>query len=172
MKQSNAAFMAFLTYATFVAAAMSGGACSAVHDGMMGGNDNLETRSGYAKSRAGLDQLRDGSSTYKAGNIGPGRDGIRGGIAQISDGTDMMRSGLGAMSGDMMQRCGGSPESTLDGVTRGVKSMREGITLLDDADASNDTDGMTKIDSGARMADDGMNAIANAMSCMGHGPIT
>ena len=109
------------------------------------------------------------TTTYKAGNTGPGRDEMRGGVAQCSDGLDMMRSGLRMMSGDMMGRCGGSPENMMDGLDRGLGTMREGMSMLDDADPTNDADGMAKMDAGAKTAEDGMGAMDGATSCMGHG---
>ena len=168
MKQSKASFVASLACAVFVLGASTAG-CSTTHDGMMGGDGTTETRSGYAQSRAGLDHVREGTTTYKAGKSGPGRDGMRGGVAQFSGGLDMMRSGLRMMSGDMMGRCGGSPENMMDGLDRGLGAMRGGMDMLDDADPTNDAEGMAKMDSGEKAAEDGMGAMDGATSCMGHG---
>ena len=167
MKRSKTSFGARLAWAVLVLGASAAGCTT--HDGMMGGDGTTETRSGYAQSRAGLDRVREGTTTFRAGNTGPGRDAIRGGVTQFSSGLDMMRSGLRMMSGDMMERCGGAPDNMMGGLDRGLGAMREGMTMLDDADPTNDAEGMAKMDSGAQTAEDGMGAMDGATSCMGHG---
>ena len=167
MKQSKTWSVAFLASTSVVVGPTILAACSASND-TMHGDGTAETKSGYTKSRAGLDRLREGSTTFKAGNSA-GLDIIRAGVLQFSDGLDMMRSGLGMMSGDMMGKCGGSPDKMMDGLDKGMAAVREGLKMVEDADPKNDGDGMGKMDSGIKMGEDGMRMMDGATSCMGHG---
>ena len=168
MKQSKTSFVAFLASTSVVVGATILAACSASND-TMHGDGTAETKSGYTKSRTGLDRMREGSTTFKAGNSAPGLDIIRAGVLQFSDGLNMMRSGLGMMSGDMMGKCGGPPGKVMDGMDKGMATAREGLEMMDDADPKNDRDGIGKIDSGMKMGEDGMKVVDGATSCMGHG---
>ncbi len=168
MKQNKTSFVAFFASTSVIVGATILAACSATNP-MMRADGTTETKSGYARSRTGLDRIREGSTTFKAGNSAPGLDIIRAGVIQFSDGLDMMRSGLGMMSGDMMGRCGGSPDRVMDGVDKGMATVREGLKMMEDADPNNDADGMGKMDSGMKMGEDGMKVVDGATSCMGHG---
>ena len=168
MKQSKTSFVAFLTSTSLVVGATVLAACSASSE-MMRADGTTETKSGYTKSRTGLDRMREGSTTFKAGSSAPGLDIIRAGVLQFSDGLSMMRTGLGMMSGDMMGKCGGSPDTMMVGLDKGLATVREGLKMVEDADPKNDGDGMGKMDSGMKMGEDGMKMMDGATSCMGHG---
>ena len=168
MKQSKTSFVAFLASTAIVVGATVLAACSASND-TMHGSGTAELKSGYAKSRGGLDRMREGSTAFNAGNTAPGLGILRGGVSQFSDGLSMMRSGLGMMSGDMMGKCGGSPDEMMDGLDKGMATVREGLRMVEDADPKNDGDGMGKMNSGMKMGEDGMKMMDGATSCMGHG---
>ena len=168
MKQSKTSFVAFLASTSIVVGATVLAGCGASSE-MMGGDGTTETKSGYLKSRTGLDRMREGSTSFKAGSSAPGLDVIRAGILQFSDGLGMMRSGLGMMSGGMMGKCGGSPDNMMDGLDKGMVTVREGLTMLEDANPKNDGDGLAKMDAGMKMGDDGLGKMDGVTSCMGHG---
>ena len=69
MKQSKTWFVAFLASTSVVVGPTILAACSASNDTMHG---TAETKSGYTKSRAGLDRLREGSTTFRAGDWAAG----------------------------------------------------------------------------------------------------
>ena len=168
MKKTKTSFVAHLASASIVVAATTlAGGCTGSE--MMGDDGTAETKSGYTKSRTGLDRIREGSTTFKAGNSATGLDTMRSGVSQFSDGLRTMRSGLGMMSGDMMGKCGGTPDKMMDGLDKGMATVREGLTMMEDADPKNDGDGMGKLESGMKMGEDGLKRMDGSTSCMGHG---
>ena len=168
MKQNETAFASLLACASIIVSATILTACSGSND-MMQGDGTTETKSGYAQSHTGLDRIREGSTTFKAGKTAPGLDLIRRGAIQFSDGLTMMRSGLGMMSGHMTGTCGGSPDQVMEGMEKGMATVRGGLEMMEDADPKNDVDGLEMVDSGMKMGEDGMKVMDGATSCMGHG---
>ncbi|MBI2394871.1 MAG: hypothetical protein HYV09_35205 [Deltaproteobacteria bacterium] len=152
-----------LSRASLVLAALLAG-CGDHHDG----SGAADTWTGMNDMLSGLALVDHGLAQYRASERPVAVHDMESGMWRMSQGLSAMRSGLGAMSEQMMSRCGGSRQAWMGPLEASMGELRAGHAMMTDSAATNDADGLARMDKARRSAGDAMSVMSVAMSCMAH----